>query len=315
MLNFLYCFDSNYIKQACTSIYSILNNSKTKINFFIIYKQGDKKDFIPEKILAHENLNTLNIYEFEKKLSFPNLSDVHVSEATYYRLFINEYIDNTIETLIYVDSDIICINPFEDVLNEELNKLVESKNTIAAKTEFEVNNKEGLERFGIKDKNYFNAGVLLIDYQKWLKEKVGKKLIKNLSLNKDELKYWDQDLLNIYFEGNFQELNNHLNFKVYLSENNFKYTFNKKEEESILLHYSGKFKPWSLKGALNGNSKFYHSYYKKLYEDDYHIYNARRLNTFKDLMKNLLNLKIFAAKKSFTLFKYTFLSLRRKKRS
>ena len=93
------------------------------------------------------------------------------------------------------------------------------------------------------------------------------------------------------------------------------HSYEQAEQCAYIVHYSGKFKPWSLKGALNGNSNFYHSYYKKLYEDDYHIYNARRLNTFKDLMKNLLNLKIFAARKSFTLFKYTFLSLRRKKRS
>ena len=316
MLNFLYCFDNNYIKQACTSMYSILNNSESKINIFVINKSAEGNNFIPKKILHHKNLNKINIYEFDKKIKFPNLYDVHVSEATYYRLFIHEYIDTKINSLIYVDSDIVCINKFENVLSKEIERLLESKKIVSAKTEFQANHKEGLGRFGIKDRNYFNAGVLIIDYQQWLKEKVGEKLIYNLSSNKEDLKYWDQDLLNIYFEGNFIELDNYLNFKVYLNENNFKYTFSHEEEDrAMFLHYSGKFKPWSLKGALNKNSKFYHSKYKKLYDNDYHIYNARRFNTFKDLIKNIFNLRIFTARKFLTLLMYTFLSFRKNNRS
>ena len=204
------------------------------------------------------------------------------------------------------------------MISYTVKNLLDSQHTISVATEMYKNSSDSdiFTKLQLKNERYFNAGVMIIDYQKWQKSVKILELVQLLENNSQKINNWDQDLLNIYFEGNFGELNNYLNFKVYLNENDFKYTFNKKEEEEgIFLHYSGKFKPWSLKGALNGNSNFYHSYYKKLYEDEYHIYNARRLNTLKDLMKNLLNLKIFAARNSFTLFKYTFLSLRRKKRS
>ena len=38
-LNFLYCFDNNYNKQAFTSIISLLNKSSEKISINIIHKE------------------------------------------------------------------------------------------------------------------------------------------------------------------------------------------------------------------------------------------------------------------------------------
>lgn len=313
MLNFLFCFDNNYNKQAFTSIYSLLSNTDSKLNFHIIHKSQNTDDFIPNKIKKHKNLNTVNVYKFKDKANFPNLDDVHVSEATYYRLFIQNYIKNDIEALIYLDSDIICINNFDLEAKKYINNLKSSQNIIGAKTEFKSGNKEGLERFNILNKNYFNAGVLFIDYKKWRQEEVGIKLIDNLVNNKQHLKYWDQDLLNLFFNGSYIELTEYLNFKVQLSETEFRFTLSEKQEQNALfLHFSGKFKPWSLKGALNENSAYYHKYFKEINGKDFHIYNKRRLNTLKDLLRNLINFKIFNTKNAFVILKYTFKSLIRK---
>lgn len=313
MLNFLYCFDNYYNKQAFTSIYSLLSNTDSKLNLHIIHKSQSSDDFIPYKIKSHKNLNTVIVYKFKDKANFPNLDDVHVSEATYYRLFIHNYIKNDIEVLIYLDSDIICINNFDIEVKKYINNLTSSQNIIGAKTEFKSGNKEGLERFNILNKNYFNAGVLFIDYKKWRQEEVGIKLIDNLVNNKQHLKYWDQDLLNLFFNGSYIELTEYLNFKVQLSETEFKFTLSEKQEQNALfLHFSGKFKPWSLKGALNENSAYYHKYFKEINGKDFHIYNIRRLNTLKDLLRNLINFKIFNTKNAFVILKYTFKSLIRK---
>lgn len=316
MINFLYCFDENYIKQATTSIYSLLSNTTSKINLIIIYKKDNEiENLIPDSIKFHGKLNKIFFKAFDKKLNFPNLNDVHVSEATYYRLFIDDFIDLDIHKLVYLDSDIICINNFEEVLNKEFKRLFQSKFTLSAKTEFDRDSLEGLKRFGVEGKDYFNAGVLLIDYKKWKTKKTGEELINLLKSTNEELLFWDQDLLNIYFDGQFSELNKNLNYKVPLSEDKFK---NKNidliSNDGIFLHYSGKFKPWSLKGALNENAKFYHIYFRKIFNEDFHIYNQRRLNTLKDLIKNTLNLKIFKIEKFFIIMKFAVLSLVRKGR-
>ena len=41
MLNILYCLDENYNVQASNSIYSILENTKDKINVYIIHKNPE----------------------------------------------------------------------------------------------------------------------------------------------------------------------------------------------------------------------------------------------------------------------------------
>ena len=62
--------------------------------------------------------------------------DAHVSEATYYRLFCSDYLPDDIETILYIDADIICIsNPINLIKNNiqallSSNKVISSKNRI-----------------------------------------------------------------------------------------------------------------------------------------------------------------------------------------
>ena len=55
-LNILYCFDSNYDKQAQCSIYSLLQNVSEEINITIIHKNHSDVKFLHKKILNHPNL-------------------------------------------------------------------------------------------------------------------------------------------------------------------------------------------------------------------------------------------------------------------
>ena len=109
MINLLYCFDSNYNLQAFSSIISILDRTSIKINLYIIHKLEGSDSFLPKSIKQHSNLNICQVYKFDKKnTNFPNLEDVHVSEATYYRIFLDDYLPKNLENIIYIDSDIIC---------------------------------------------------------------------------------------------------------------------------------------------------------------------------------------------------------------
>ena len=46
MLNIAYCFDDNFNIQAMTSMYSFLENSKEKINFYVIHQTYSDENFI-----------------------------------------------------------------------------------------------------------------------------------------------------------------------------------------------------------------------------------------------------------------------------
>ena len=65
-------------------------------------------------------------------------------------------------------------------------------------------------RLPISEK-YFNAGVMCINFEEWLNQGISEKLFENLEKYSKDLVNWDQDVLNITFNGNYSELNNELN--------------------------------------------------------------------------------------------------------
>ena len=289
--NFLYCFDSNYNLQAFTSIYSLLKNIKTKVHIHIVHEDKYLREKLPDKIIFHKNLENLNIYQFKNtKIEFPNVKGTHVSDATYFRLFIQNYIDSQIEYLIYVDADTLFLNDPSSSIKNNFNKLLNEGNCIAAKTEFYVDDQtqgEKVQRLKIK-KSYFNAGVLLINYKSWVESDLTNKLVDHLNLLKNDVVEWDQDVLNSYFNGQYTELNKRLNFNSNHISNNSSIN-----NEIDLIHFIGSKKPWTIDGIFNSASKFYHDYYFELFESKYHLVHTWKKHSVLIYIKSIINLNIF----------------------
>ena len=107
MYQFLYCFDQNYVKQAFTSIISILENVDQNIKFDIITNLSKDEIQVPKKIKNHHYLESISFHEINiSNINLYNLSEAHVTEATFYRLFLQDYImaENFIT---YLDCDVI----------------------------------------------------------------------------------------------------------------------------------------------------------------------------------------------------------------
>jgi len=191
MLNFLYCVDQNYNKQLETSIFSLLEGVKEKIKIYVIHKDPNSLK-VSKKVLNHNNLNKLIIVKFmQPGIKFPNLENTHVSEATYYRLFLQDYIPKDEGFILYMDADIVCINNPTSVIKREIEKLSISKNIISVKSEkiFEEYLNETLQRLKLTQNNYFNAGVMLINLSKWFDENLSIKLIEHMESIENDIKY------------------------------------------------------------------------------------------------------------------------------
>lgn len=169
MLSFVYCFDQNYKFQAETAIISLLENVDEKVNINIIYSESSLN--LNSSITNHKYLDKLNIYHFKaNRYTFPNLEGVHVSEATYYRFFISDYINDDSDYLIYLDTDIVCVNNPLPILKEEIKNLKNSNYLISASTEYKFDIQiEEFKRLSLSG-DYFNAGVLIIKYTEWQKK-------------------------------------------------------------------------------------------------------------------------------------------------
>ena len=278
-MNFLYCFDENYNIQGYLSIYSLLENVDNKISIYIIHKDPKSFEKYKKKIVNHPKAGLIKIHKFEKNINFPNLEEAHVSEATYYRLFVADHIAEEVGHLIYLDADTVVINKVSEDLNNMVEKLRKSNLTIAAKTEEELT--VNTKRLNMKSNKYFNAGVMVIDYEKWIKDNLSKKLISRLKELESKILFWDQDVLNSFFDGVYLELDNVYNFKIDVDDMKQKQV---EKEDAKIVHYVGKSKPWTVRGSVKPNSKFYQNLYDQLFYLPFHISNNWKRQAYDDLI-------------------------------
>ena len=270
ILNFVYCFDQNYNKQAVTSINSLVTKLENPYNLFIIHNNISSFD----KSAINNNANgDIHFYEFKNSnYSFPNIENGHVSEATYYRIFVEDYINIDIDYFIYLDADIICINNPENYFHSKIRSMNDKKIPLAANTESYRNPVVELyfKNLDLKNDKYFNAGVLIVDFKYWKQNDVSSELLKIMNDYKNNIIFWDQDVLNIHFDGNFLELSDFVNF--YLPISKFQ-LFSKSyiDKNVIFMHFKGKPKPWNVKYALNKSSEYYHSEFRKFNKNKYHL--------------------------------------------
>ena len=269
MQNILYCFDENYNIQATVSMFSLLKQTNEKINFHIIHKNPKSFESLLTTIEKNQNLNDYFIHEFKNKnYNFPNIKNSHVSEATYYRMFISDYVTNDFDKVLYIDPDVVCLNPFNTTVEEIEKELINRKMLVGVKTEHIKNkqNFEIFERLSI-DNKYFNAGVMSINLKMWKELDFKTRLLEKSRIIEDNIIFWDQDVMNSEINGEYLELPPHLNqhpFEFPGSNVHF-------EKNTIFLHYSGKNKPWTKKGFSSPSSSFYKNIYKELFGKNFKI--------------------------------------------
>ncbi len=312
-MNFLYCFDSNYNIPAACSIYSLLENVSEKINIYIMHKDSDNSNVFPDRIRNHKMLNSINIKKVSlDNYSFPNIQGTHISEATYYRLFIEDYLNDEIDFITYLDCDVFCINDPLELINQNIQDMKTINSVISVSSEKSLS-KYGVENLNMKSNRYFNAGVMIIDYNKWKAGKLKNKFLEILLKLDEKLLFWDQDILNLAFDGDYSELDDFLNYKVDMEEDDSAIDVDKRSLNNIsLLHYSGKFKPWAIKGALNDNAEYFQNIFRCLYGKKYYISYNYKLNAIKDLFRSFTKRTIFKTKFPLSFLIYTIKSILKK---
>lgn len=283
-MKLLYCFDENYNRQGFISILSFIKNNSPGLNIHIIHNNPKTFEKYSRKLSELKNTNIF-IYQFENKdkVELPvGISD-HISEATYYRLFLEQHLPENIDEILYIDADVVCINNIENISKDTFNKIKESDFIIAARTQgLKIHSTKLFNDLNIEH-SYFNAGVMFINLENWRRLNLTKILIKKLNEIKDIIVFWDQDVMNAHFDGRYIELDENLNF------DGTKH-INKNELSNILsrvylIHYIGSKKPWKISSCNRILSNIYQDMYYEAFSNFHILFDYRR--------KDFLNLIYF----------------------
>ena len=110
----------------------------------------------------------------------------------------------------------------------------------------------GLEKMP-RVRDYFNAGVLLIDLDRWRKERISEKALEYLAQHLQS-PYADQDALNFACDGLWKRLDPRWNFQPFYEKRKIA-DMDSKERPGIV-HFVTQAKPWNAR-LPNVNASFY----------------------------------------------------------
>lgn len=203
--------DEKFSFATTVMLKSLLNNSAID-TFYIYILNSDlpytHKKYI-EKNIRYENA-ILDFVDVNKKDLIGLKTEKNLSITTYYRLLIPDLLPSTLEKSIYLDSDLLVTGNIIDLWNVDLKgKILMAVPEMNRKASY-VSSSDGLPSYKYLEipphKKYFNAGVLLLDINKWRKMNITEKLFDYLRTYKDLVLWHDQDALNAVLWNEWGEL-------------------------------------------------------------------------------------------------------------
>lgn len=235
--------DNNYAPFIATTIASICDNTKSFCDFYIldggITKENQEKICELKKQFGNFSIEFIKI-DLEKEftsIDYKNISQ-YITLSTYNRFLIPK-LKPELNKVLYLDVDIIVLGDIAELFNENLGNY--ALGAIREKYTAAENTKRYEEELCLaKEHKYFNAGILVINNKDWINRDILNRAFEVEAKYRKILKLADQDILNIIFNNNYQNLPtkyNVLNDNAYWDQNDESF-------EVLVRHYNGKIKPW-----------------------------------------------------------------------
>lgn len=257
---------SNLLGVAMISI--LENNKDTKLCFYVIdYGISDSnKSLLKTQLKNYNNVELIFIENNSDKLNKIDLNKSKNYEVyTYTRLILPSLLPDDVETILFLDCDIICSDSLRD-----LNKIDISEYYLGA-VEESTNYIIKKNAYLSEEDQYFNAGVLLINLKKWREDKIEDVLLDFFYKNQP-FYHAEQDVLNYLFVDKIFKLDLKFNLTTWYHNPYYESFFNfvgsqlaysSKDVElarknPVFIHFNGGnlYRPWMNK----------HHPYRDLYE-------------------------------------------------
>ena len=193
--------DNNYIRHCAVMLRSLYeSNPKEEISVYIIH--GEIDVFEKKKLAAYlgKFLSSVSYIQIDPKLLEGLPVFGHITISTYYRLLLSTVLPRDIHKVIFLDCDLIVAGSIDDLWNANLGDY-----PLAAVMDHGL--KSNCERLGLSlESGYFNAGVMLIDMNKWRQRDILSPGLEFARNNQTKLNNWDQDIFNHLFEAKWLHL-------------------------------------------------------------------------------------------------------------
>lgn len=149
------------------------------------------------------------------------------SRVTYIRIVMPWILRQYTKYYLYLDADMICVGSLRQFLDMDL-----GDKAIGALT---YHTPDRVAFLKMKQDVYFSDGLMWIQIDEWIKQQITEKVFAFQGADPRRFKGQTQDLLNLVVDGNMQSIPNLFHHQ----DKNF-------SVQGILIHYSGRDKPWEI---------------------------------------------------------------------
>lgn len=277
----IFAIDNNVVMQCGVTITSLLLNAKenTIYDVYILCNQAqldaDKRNALTEAF----------VNETRCQISFIDVGDAYsdaaplgrITTPTYYRLLIPSTFPQ-FDRVVYADIDMI----FQQDLSDLFEKSLPNGEWIAAALDLSIDGKFYFKSnlpslVGKSEKDYFNAGFLVMNLKRMREENVVEEFNKHAKIKYAQN---DQDVLNVVCNGHVQILPSMYNFQLNHFSN---YMWKKKTPEIqfgdlfkyATLHYTWKHKPWNSLECVAYDTWWHYYKMSPFYDDKVYFQRQR----------------------------------------
>lgn len=264
--------DNNYVPYFSVMLRSLLDNIQIPFIYQIYVMHRDitssNQETVQSMVEGHKNV-TISFLDVTQEMEDYNSLFIsnHIKIETYYRLLLPQLLPD-VSKILYLDCDTIVTSDLSELYLEDISgcflagtRDADSAANYNQDTEYHRYINQVLELFNPYD--YIQAGVILMNLDKFRKECGTKKLLKT-ALNR-EWKFHDQDVLNYVCKGSIKFVDYSWNF-VYDYDESFRRSINvirkaphyimtqylEAKECPKIIHYSWVNKPWFSPGVHLG---------------------------------------------------------------
>lgn len=244
----LVTLDQHYLPQLrvlLTSIY--LNHLGQAFDVYLIHRQ------IPGKSLKKlsEDCARLDFRLIPIRADGETFRSAKVTarypREMYYRLLAGEWLPHDLDKILYLDPDILVINSLNALWEMDLRGYLFAAAAHTGKTEMA----NSVNKIRLKtNTDYFNSGVLLMNLEEARREIIPDDLFRFVEDNPMALLLPDQDVLNALYGSRILSLDDARwnydarNYSNYLLRSGGKENLEWVMENTSILHFCGKDKPW-----------------------------------------------------------------------
>ncbi|MDY7008253.1 MAG: glycosyltransferase family 8 protein [Cyanobacteriota bacterium] len=255
--------DNKYAIPLTVTLYSLLSHLHSEQPIVLYVIDGGIKWWNKIKIKvslskAHNNfkLEWLKPSLLENQINTLKFSGHLSAKAVYFRLLIPYLLDEKIDKVIYLDSDLLIQKDLTQLWNID----IQDKDILAVQDTGipYVSSPNGLikyKEFGLKENDkYFNSGVLVINLDKWRSDNLSEEVIKFTQTNRESIRWADQDGLNAILVNKWGQLDPRWNqvsaihkYSCWEESPFTEEVYNNSLNDPYIIHFSSQIKPWHFK--------------------------------------------------------------------